>query len=74
MSRKITRPETTGMRIALALGGGGARGWAYIGVLRCLQEYGIEPDIICRISHWCLLFHPDMTLPLTAHRCSGRTG
>ena len=37
-------------RIGLALGGGGARGWAHIGVLRSLQQCGIEPDIVCGTS------------------------
>lgn len=40
-----TRP-----RIGLALGGGVARGWAHIGVLRALKRYGIEPDIVCGSS------------------------
>ncbi len=34
------------MRIGVALGGGGARGWAHIGVLRSLIKAGFEPDII----------------------------
>lgn len=29
-------------KIAIALGGGAARGWAHIGVLRALDEEGIE--------------------------------
>ena len=37
-------------KIGLALGGGVARGWAHIGVLRALQEIGIEPDIVCGTS------------------------
>ena len=37
-------------RIGLALGGGVARGWAHIGVLRALKRYGIEPDIVCGSS------------------------
>lgn len=36
--------------IGLALGGGVARGWAHIGVLRALQQAGIEPDIVCGSS------------------------
>lgn len=36
--------------IGLALGGGVARGWAHIGVLRALAEAGIEPDIVCGSS------------------------
>ncbi|MEQ8967250.1 MAG: patatin-like phospholipase family protein [Azospirillaceae bacterium] len=39
-----------GMRLGLALGGGVARGWAHIGVLRALAEAGIEPDVIAGTS------------------------
>ena len=37
-------------RIGLALGGGGARGWAHIGALEVLIEEGIEPDLIAGSS------------------------
>ncbi len=37
-------------RIGLALGGGVARGWAHIGVLRALSKYGIEADVVCGSS------------------------
>jgi NTE family protein len=37
-------------RIGLALGGGSARGWAHIGVIRALTDAGIEPDIVCGTS------------------------
>ncbi|MBU4499706.1 MAG: patatin-like phospholipase family protein, partial [Gammaproteobacteria bacterium] len=37
-------------RIGLALGGGSARGWAHIGVIRALKDAGIEPDIVCGTS------------------------
>ncbi|MDO9417070.1 patatin-like phospholipase family protein [Pararhizobium sp.] len=37
-------------RIALALGGGAARGWAHIGVLRALDEEGIEVGMIAGTS------------------------
>ena len=36
--------------IALALGGGAARGWAHIGVLRALDEAGIEVGMIAGTS------------------------
>jgi NTE family protein len=36
--------------IALALGGGAARGWAHIGVLRALDEAGIPVDMIAGTS------------------------
>src|SRR3712207_3470784 len=37
-------------RIGLALGGGAARGWSHIGVLRILHEAGIVPDVIAGCS------------------------
>ena len=37
-------------KIGLALGGGAARGWAHIGVLRALLKAGIKPDIIAGTS------------------------
>ena len=36
--------------IALALGGGAARGWAHIGVLRAFDEAGLEIDMIAGTS------------------------
>ncbi|HXF54378.1 MAG TPA: patatin-like phospholipase family protein [Hyphomicrobiaceae bacterium] len=39
-----------GTRIGIALGGGAARGWAHIGVLRALLEAGIVPDLIAGTS------------------------
>jgi len=43
-------PKEQRIRIGLALGGGAARGWAHIGVLRALDEAGIRPDIIAGTS------------------------
>ncbi len=40
----------SGAKIGLALGGGAARGWAHIGVLRALLAAGIKPDIIVGTS------------------------
>jgi NTE family protein len=37
-------------RIGLALGGGGARGWAHIGVLKALMRAGVVPDVISGTS------------------------
>jgi NTE family protein len=37
-------------RLGIALGSGSARGWAHIGVLRALQDAGIEPDVVCGTS------------------------
>lgn len=42
---KSARPQ-----LGLALGGGAAKGWAHIGVLRKLTEIGIEPDVIAGTS------------------------
>ncbi len=36
--------------IGVALGSGGARGWAHIGVLRVLEDAGIAPAIVCGTS------------------------
>jgi len=38
------------MRIGIALGGGGARGWAHIGVLRTLIDAGFAPDVVAGTS------------------------
>lgn len=37
-------------KIAVALGGGVARGWAHIGVMKALVKAGIEPDIVVGTS------------------------
>ena len=37
-------------KIGLALGSGSARGWSHIGVIRALEEQGIEPDIVTGCS------------------------
>jgi NTE family protein len=37
-------------KFALALGGGAARGWAHIGILRGLAEAGLDPEIIVGTS------------------------
>ena len=39
-----------GYPIGLALGSGGARGWAHIGVIRGLKNIGIDADIVCGTS------------------------
>lgn len=44
---RLTMAKT---KIGLALGGGAARGWAHIGVIRALMEAGIKPDIIVGTS------------------------
>src|SRR5512143_2506132 len=50
---KLTRAQPSPpphTRIGLALGGGSARGWAHIGVIRALADAGIEPDLVCGTS------------------------
>ena len=42
-------------RVGLALGAGGARGWAHIGVIRALQDAGVEPDVVCGTSMGALV-------------------
>ena len=37
-------------KIGLALGGGAARGWAHLGVIRALEEKGIKPDYVAGTS------------------------
>ncbi len=39
-----------GPRIGLALGGGAARGFAHIGVLRTLEKHGIRPHVVAGTS------------------------
>jgi NTE family protein len=47
----IPAPSMPGKsKIALALGGGAARGWAHIGVLRALDEEGIDVSMIAGTS------------------------
>ncbi len=38
------------MRIGVALGGGGARGWAHIGILRTLEAAGFAPEVVAGTS------------------------
>ena len=38
------------MKVGLALGGGGARGFAHIGVMRAMEERGIEPVAVAGCS------------------------
>jgi NTE family protein len=43
------------MSIGIALGGGGARGFAHLGVLKALEEKGIKPDVISGVSAGALI-------------------
>ncbi|MEJ8798289.1 patatin-like phospholipase family protein [Trinickia caryophylli] len=38
------------LRIAFALGGGAARGFAHIGVIKALEARGVTPDLLCGTS------------------------
>jgi len=43
-------PPPRPLHIALALGGGAARGFAHVGVIKALEARGIEPDIVVGTS------------------------
>jgi NTE family protein len=49
------------VKIGLALGGGAARGWAHIGVLRALNKAGIKPDIVAGTSIGAVVGACDVT-------------
>jgi NTE family protein len=48
-------PKATRPKIGLALGGGAARGWAHIGVIRALVANGVVPDIVTGTSMGALV-------------------
>lgn len=50
MDAPVERETRIKPRIGLALGGGAARGWSHIGVVRVLSEAGILPDVIAGCS------------------------
>jgi NTE family protein len=47
---QVSAPATRPIRIGLALGGGAARGFAHIGVIKALEAQGIVPDIVVGTS------------------------
>ena len=49
------KPRRKALKIALVLGGGGLKGFAHIGVIRALQELGIEPTVIAGTSIGALI-------------------
>ena len=55
MNRPVPKTAPRRPRIGLALGSGGARGWAHIGVLRALDGAGIKPDIVAGTSIGALI-------------------
>src|SRR5512132_2845095 len=50
MIRRAAHSPAPQPRIALVLGGGGLKGFAHIGVLRALQEHGIQPSLYAGTS------------------------
>jgi NTE family protein len=58
--------ELGGVRVGLALGAGGARGWAHLGVLRVLEQEGIPIDMVAGTSIGALVGC------LYAHSASGK--
>ena len=50
-----TTPRRTPPRLGLALGGGSARGFAHIGVLKALDEAGLKPEVITGTSAGALV-------------------
>ena len=44
------RPKTEPLKVALVLGGGGAKGFAHVGVIKALEENGITPTLIVGTS------------------------
>ena len=60
-------------KIGIALGGGAARGWAHIGVLKKLAEAGFAPDIVAGTSIGAVAggcFVADKLAPLEEFACS----
>lgn len=43
------------VRFGVALSGGGARGFAHIGALKALEEYGLQPDVVSGTSMGALV-------------------
>ena len=61
-------------RVGLALGGGGVRGLAHIGVLRVLEREAICPDVICGTSSGAIIglaYAAGMTVDDMAEVCQG---
>ena len=54
-SAKRQRPTSSDPTVALALGGGGARGFAHIHILEALDEMGIRPKVIAGSSIGALM-------------------
>ncbi len=50
LRKKMEESLRKRLKIGIALGGGGARGFAHIGVLKVLEDAGIKPDIVVGTS------------------------
>ncbi|WOI54192.1 patatin-like phospholipase family protein [Parvularcula sp. LCG005] len=53
--RQLIPEDQTRPRLGVALGSGGARGWAHIGVFRALKELGVEVDVYAGCSAGALV-------------------
>ena len=42
--------KDTSIKIGIALGSGGAKGLAHLGILKVLEDYGIKPDLVTGAS------------------------
>lgn len=49
-SKMLFNGKNKKVKIGLALGGGGARGFAHLGAVKAFEEYGIKFDYICGTS------------------------
>ncbi|CAM3262240.1 patatin-like phospholipase family protein [Rhodothermus bifroesti] len=49
------RQQSASPALGLALGGGGMRGWAHIGVLSVLERYGLRPGVVAGCSAGALI-------------------
>jgi NTE family protein len=61
--------------IGIALGAGAARGWAHVGVLRALEEAGIQPRVVCGTSIGAMIgaLYADNRLEDLESWCAGLT-
>jgi NTE family protein len=47
---RFVEPKGARPRVAVALGSGGPRGFAFVGVLKVLEEIGVKPDLVVGTS------------------------
>ena len=69
-------PESVEKRVGLALGSGSARGWAHLGVLKALEEHGIQPEFVCAPNQTLEILHSGYNLRVPDYvtgRCSQTT-